>query len=178
MEERRKAEEALRATEQRYRNLYDTAPLAFVLWDCQCLVTGWNARAERMFGWSREEVLGKNLFEFLIPQSARRRVEEVVKVLLRGNAELDVVNENLTKSGEIILCRWNNSILRDGAGNTVGVISLALDITEQRLAEEQLRESEKRFRDLAALLPRVRRRVDVLRNAALRTPRAPGDHPS
>ena len=161
VEERRQAEEALRASEQRYRNLYDTAPLAFVLWDCQCSVTGWNDRAERMFGWSREEVLGRDFFEFLIPQDARPRVENVVKALLRGEVELDVINENLTKSGKTILCQWNNSILRDRAGNTVGVISLALDITQQSLAEEKLRESERRFRHLAELLPQTVYEMDL-----------------
>jgi PAS domain S-box-containing protein len=143
--ERNRAKEALRASEERYRNVYDTAPLAFVIWDCDCRVTDWNSRAREMFGWSRKQVLGRNFFEFLVPEDARPRVEDVVDALLRGELEPDVVNENLTKSGEPILCRWNNSILRDGEGQVMGGMSLALDITEQVRAEDALRESEKKY---------------------------------
>ncbi len=143
-----RTEEVLRASEQRYRNVYDTAPLAFVIWDCACRVTDWNSRAERMFGWSRDEVLGRNFFEFLIPEHARPRVEDVVAHLLHGEIEPDVVNENLTKHGETLLCRWSNSILRDEEGRIMGGMSLALDITEQVRAERALRESEKKYSTL------------------------------
>lgn len=145
---RNRAKEALRASEERYRNVYDTAPLAFVIWDCDCRVTDWNSRARKMFGWSRKEILGRNFFEFLVPEHARPRVEDVVDALLRGEIQRDVVNENLTKSGETILCRWNNSILRGREGQVMGGMSLALDITEQARAENALRESEKKYSTL------------------------------
>ena len=146
--ERNRAKEALRASEERFRNVYHTAPLAFVIWDCDCRVTDWNSRAKKMFGWSRKEILGRNFFEFLVPEHARPRVEDVVDALLRGEIEPDVVNENLTKSGEIIVCRWNNSILRGREGQVMGGMSLALDITEQLRAENALRESEKKYSTL------------------------------
>ncbi len=140
--------EALRTSEERYRNVYDTAPLAFVIWDTECRVTDWNSRARKIFGWSRKEVLGRNFFEFLVPEHARPRVEDVVEALLLGEIEPDVVNENLTKSGETIVCRWSNSILRGREGQVLGGMSLALDITEQVRAENALRESEKKYSTL------------------------------
>jgi len=146
--ERNRTKEALRASEERFRNVYDTAPLAFVIWDCDCRVTEWNNRAKEIFGWSRKQVLGRNFFEFLIPEHARPRVEDVVDALLRGEIEPDVVNENLTKGGETILCRWNNSILRGREGEVMGGMSLGLDITEQVRAEDALRESERKYSTL------------------------------
>lgn len=131
-------EEALRRSEERYRNVYDTAPLAFVIWDRDCRITGWNKSAERMFGWSREEVIGSNFFEFLIPERARPHVEEIVASLLQGKLPSHSINENLTKGGEIILCEWNNSILYDSEGRFDGAISLALDTTGHRRSEEAL----------------------------------------
>ena len=131
-------EEALRRSEERYRNVYDTAPLAFVIWDRDCRITGWNNSAERMFGWSREEVIGSNFFEFLIPERARPHVEEIVASLLQGKLPSHSINENLTKGGEIILCEWNNSILYDSEGRIDGAISLALDVTGHRRSEEAL----------------------------------------
>jgi PAS domain S-box-containing protein len=138
LSERRLAEETIRASEERYRNVFSTAPLAFVIWDRKCNVAEWNEYAENLFGWSREEVIGRNFFGFLIAENARPRVHDVVERLLQGNLEPDVINENLTKSGAIITCRWNNSVLRDRGGEIVGAMSLGLDITEQRRAEEAL----------------------------------------
>ena len=137
--ERKRMEAALRESEERYRSVYETAPLALVIWDLECRVMGWNDRAEEIFGWSREEVLGRNFFEFLIPESVRPRVEDA---LLRGEMEPEVVNENLTKSGKIIICEWNNSTLRDNEGQAVGAMSLGLDITERARAEEERRRLE------------------------------------
>ena len=72
--ERVSVREALRRSEERYRNVYNTAPLAFVIWDRDCCITGWNKCAENLFGWSREEVIGRNFFEFLIPHRTRPHV--------------------------------------------------------------------------------------------------------
>ncbi|NQU09116.1 MAG: PAS domain S-box protein [Candidatus Abyssubacteria bacterium] len=146
--DRKRAEIALRESEKRYRNLHNIAPLAFVIWDRQCRVTGWNKRAEEMFGWSKEEVLGQNFFEFLIPERARPQVEAVVDALLKGDLPNHSINENLTKSGEIILCEWNNSIEYDSEGRVAGALSVGLDITERKRAEEKLRASEEKYRTL------------------------------
>ena len=145
---RRSMERALRMSEERYRSIYDTAPLAFVAWGRDTIVTDWNARAEVVFGWSREEALGRNFFDFLITERAKSRVGDIVDILLRGDLPSHSINENITKSGEVILCEWNNSIQRDSEGNVIGVISIALDITERQRAEEQLRASEERYRTL------------------------------
>jgi two-component system cell cycle sensor histidine kinase/response regulator CckA len=140
--ENKLAEELLRESEERFRNVYDIAPLAFVLWDRNTRVTDWNKKAEEIFGWSKEEVVGHNFFDFLIPEKNRPRVEDVVNSLLKGDILSHSINENLTKEGKIITCEWNNSAFHDDNGNIMGAISLGLDITEQKLAEEALRESE------------------------------------
>jgi len=144
--ERKLVEEALQESEQRYRNIYDTAPLAFVLWDRETRITGWNNQAEKMFGWTREEITGRNIFDYIIPESARIHVQDIVKLLLEGRLPSSSINENITKSGRTIVCEWNNSVIRDSGGNVAGVISLGLDITERQRAEEALRDSEERFR--------------------------------
>ena len=146
--ERKLAEEALKENEQRYRNVYKTAPLAFVLWDRETRVTDWNNHAEQMFGWTREEIVGQNFFDYIIPESARIHVQKIVKLLLEGKLPSYSINENITKSGRIIVCEWNNSITMNSGGNVIGVISLGLDITERKRAEEELKMSEEKFRTL------------------------------
>jgi chemotaxis protein methyltransferase CheR len=133
--------EHLRKSEKRYHTVYTIAPLAFVTWDLDCRVTDWNDQAEALFGWSREEVLGRSFFDFLIPDSERPKVEEVVKQLLAGELPSYGVNKNMTKSGEKVLCEWNNAMLYDAEGNVAEVISLALDITEKKSIEDALRKT-------------------------------------
>ncbi len=133
-------------SEALYRNFYNTAPLAIVVWDCDCRITDWNRHAELIFGWTSHEVLGRNFFEVLMPEGAGPQSDKIVEVLSSGIFPRCSINENLTKSGKIILCEWNNSILYNDKNQVIGVISLALDITQRRQAEEGLRESEKKHR--------------------------------
>ncbi len=146
--ERKQAEEQFRLSEERYHTVYNVAPLAFVLWDCDCQITDWNKQAEEMFGWSADEVSGRNFFEFLIPEGTRPHVEQIIEALLTGALPRQSINENLTKSGEIIICEWNSSILYDNKGHVSGAISLALDITERKQAAEALQQSEEKFRSI------------------------------
>jgi PAS domain S-box-containing protein len=174
------AEEALHEAERLYREVYNIAPLAFVIWDRHCRVTDWNQRAEEIFGWTREEVLGRNFFEFLIPLEAQIEVETVVNALLQKELPNRSINENLTKSGNIILCEWNNSIRYDSTGGVVGAISLGLDITERRQADEEIRRARDDWSNIfgsisdpAVILGRDHRIIEANRAAiaAIRRPK-------
>jgi len=112
-----------------------------VVWDKNTHVTDWNKKAEEVFGWSKEEVVGTGFFDFLIPEKDRPHVEDVVDSLLKGKLSSHTINDNLTKEGKIITCEWNNSVLHDDDGNVIGAISLALDITERKQAEEEKRKA-------------------------------------
>lgn len=131
----RQAEEGRRAIEEMYRNVYDTAPLAFVVWDKRCRVTAWNRQAEETFGWSKQEAIGRDFFELIVPESARRHVGSVVKDLLRGKMASHSVNDNITKDGKTILCEWNNSVLHDKHGRVIGAISLGMKVTQRMRTE-------------------------------------------
>ena len=65
--EEKRVQQALLASERRYHNVYDIAPLAFVLWDTKCRITDWNKHAEEVFGWDKAAVLGKNFYDLLFP---------------------------------------------------------------------------------------------------------------
>jgi len=158
--ERKQAEEALRESEERYRSVYHIAPLAFVVWDKNTHVTDWNRKAEEVFGWSKEEVVGYSFFDFIIPEKNRPHVEDVVESLMKGELSIYSINDNLTKEGNIITCEWNNSTLHDSEGNIIGAISLGLDITDRKQVEDErkgliikLQESIKNIKTLKGMLP-------------------------
>jgi PAS domain S-box-containing protein len=131
--ERKLANAALRQSEERYRNVYKTAPLAFVLWDLKMHVIDWNVQAEELFGWSREEIIDNNFFDFIVPEKDQLHVKNIVDDLLKGTLVNHSINDNVTKSGEIISCEWNNSVLHDDEGNVIGAMSLGLDLSVDRV---------------------------------------------
>jgi len=137
-EERKKLQES----EERYRNIYNTAPLAFVIWDTDLRVTHWNKRAEEIFGWREEEVINQRLYDFLIPEKRENSFKEIMNALLQGHLQSNITEENLTKSGNSIICEWNISVTKNSRGDITGGISLALDITERRQMEESIRKLE------------------------------------
>ena len=73
--ERRTIEEALRASEERFRAVIETASDAFVSVDAHGTIIEWNRQAEEMFGWTREEAVGRRLVSTIVPESARQAHE-------------------------------------------------------------------------------------------------------
>lgn len=138
----------LKESEQRYRSVYDTAPLAFVVWDKECKIQEWNDQAEKIFGYSRKEVLDRNFFDLIIPDIEKTMVEQVVENLLHGKLDTNVINQNITKDGNLIWCEWNNAILQDSEGHITAAMSLGLDITERVKAEEELKDHRQHLEEL------------------------------
>ena len=146
--ERKKIAKALMQSENRYRSVYETAPLAFVVWDRDRKIQDWNNHAVALFGWSREEVIGKDFFELIIPDAETARVESVVNELMSGQAENPVINQNQTKSGKSIWCEWNNTVLQDAQGRPHLAISLGSDVTDRLEALDELRKHRQNLEEL------------------------------
>jgi two-component system, cell cycle sensor histidine kinase and response regulator CckA len=153
---RKRAEAERDQITARLRLQIDRMPLAYLLLDRDLRLADWNAAAERMFGYTRAEILGMMPpFEPLLPRSAWPVAEDILGRLRAGDMAAHATNENLTNDGRTITCEWSNTPLLDDDGVFVGVISLAQDITERRLADEALRASEERFRQIAESISEV-----------------------
>jgi len=134
----------------------DRMPLAYLLLDRDLRLVDWNAAAERIFGYAREEVLGMTPpFETILPRSAWQAGEHLLGRLRAGDMAAHAINENLTKDGRTITCEWSNTPLLDRDGLFGGVVSLAQDITERRRADDALHASEERFRQIAESITEV-----------------------
>lgn len=137
--ERKRAEDAAREAYQRMIFHVENSPLAVVEWDTDFRVSRWSEAAERLFGWKAEEVIGKHVDDWHFVFDEDADAVEQVTYRQRIGEELHGVqrNRNYTKDGGVVYCEWYNSVLRDDAGNLVSVLSLILDVTARKLAEEE-----------------------------------------
>ena len=106
------------------------SPLAVIDWDTNFCVTGWNPAAEKIFGFSEEEALGKHA-SFIIPEIYHQHVDLIWDELLDNHGGTRSTNENVTKDSRTISCEWYNTPIFDDSGKVLSVSSLAQDVTEQ-----------------------------------------------
>lgn len=144
IDERATFSRALSDSESRYRSLVEQSPIAVIEWDLHWRVIEWNPAAERIFGYTKAEALGRHA-SFIIPESARTAVASVLAQLTDGSGGKHSINENITRDGRTIICEWHNGSIRDDSGRIVRIASLSEDITERRLAEQLLHVSESKF---------------------------------
>ncbi|MFI5295742.1 MAG: PAS domain S-box protein [Thermodesulfovibrionales bacterium] len=133
-------------SQQTFEALVSCSPLAIIAVDPAGNVTIWNPAAERIFGWRAEEVLGG-----LNPIVSPERQEEfhsLLKSILEGTACSDVETTRRRKDGSDLDVRISASPVFHAKGGISGVMAVINDITEQKRAEQKLRESEKKFRAL------------------------------
>src|SRR6266498_123547 len=142
LEERERAEAAVKESEERYRELVENAnDIVFTL-DLEGNVTSVNKAVESITGYTQTELLGMNMSEFLTPgstQSARSMTERKLAGEERTNYEVDV----RAKDGRIFTLEIS-SRLTIHQGKPVGVQGVARDITTRRHAEEALRRADQR----------------------------------
>ncbi len=144
IDERKRTETALRESEERYRNLVELAREGIWAIDPAGVTTYVNPRMAEMLGYTVGEMMGRPLMDFMDPD-ARRRAETYLERRRSGIGE-DHDFEFLRKDGDHILTSLSTSPIQDASGAFLGALAVVSDISEQRRAEEALRQSEERFR--------------------------------
>lgn len=170
--ERKQTEGELQSLTQRLRTSIEEMPIAYILWDEKFRVIEWNPCAEQLFGYSKNEMLGKNAADYIVPKLARPMVSQVIGQLLAGErASYSQTGNNITKDGTEISCHWYNSPLKDQTGITTSVLSMVVDVTENQQLTEKLEQHrhdlqelvERRTMQLAEARSRAEKASDALR---------------
>jgi len=167
--ERTEASAALARALAQTRYLVENTPLAVIEWNRELAVTLWNGRAEELFGWRQDEVVGIRIDALpMIHESDADQVELMIRRLIEaptGHAKSS--NRNRTRDGRVLCCEWYNSVLVDEAGQILTVFSLVLDVTEREQAMDGLREADQR-KDvyIATLAHELRNPLAPIANAA------------
>ncbi|WP_455365887.1 PAS domain S-box protein, partial [Kaarinaea lacus] len=129
--ERKLAEAALRESQQKLSLHLQQTPLGVVSFDTNFRITEWNPAAEKIFGYSREEAIGRSPVGFIVDPAITRDIDKIWEALLSITGGTRSTNENITKAGKTIICEWYNTPLIDETGEIIGVTSLAEDVTER-----------------------------------------------
>jgi len=141
----RRYQHEFRDLSQRLAYHVNHSPLAVIEFGPDMRITQWTGSAERMFGWTAEEVVGKKASDFRwIYEDDRTRVEQVAAEIQTGSHSATVsANRNYRKNGTILFCEWYNSALLDESGGMHSLLSLVLDVSERiRLHEELVTQTQ------------------------------------
>ncbi|MDP2675513.1 MAG: PAS domain S-box protein [Dehalococcoidia bacterium] len=138
--QRRQADEALRNTGETLQALVQASPVGIAILDPDGSVEMWNPAAERMFGWSAGEVLGRPLPT--VPGGKEEEHRALREGVLKGGASSGVEVQRRAKDGSLLDISLSTAPLRDMDGNVSGIVGMMADITERKRAEEAFRERE------------------------------------
>jgi len=166
--ERKQAGQELRESERRFSDMLGNVALVSVMLDREERITYCNEYLLRLTGWRHEEVIGRTWSELFVPPEINDRKDAFAALLANRPEAWHRENEILTRSGERRLIRWNNSLLRSGAGDVIGTASIGEDITEQKRAEIRIKRLNRVYAVLSGintLIVRTRDRQELFDEA-------------
>jgi PAS domain S-box-containing protein len=139
--EQKKAQEALQRSEIKYRELVQNANSIILRMDSQGNVTFFNEFAQQFFGYTEDEILGRNVVGTIVPEkeSTGRDLAAMIRDIgLNPEKHASNENENMRKDGGRIWVAWTNKAIYDKDGNIVEILCVGNDVTERKLLEKQL----------------------------------------
>ena len=141
--ERKRRESALRSSEERLRAAIEASPVAIVEYALDDTITRWNRAAERIFGWSAEEVLGGPARHQ--PPERATELAELFRRVRDGEVYTGVESKRIRKDGASIEVEISAAPIRDVTGEVISHMALFADITERKRQEEEVRASRSRI---------------------------------
>jgi PAS domain S-box-containing protein len=137
---RKRAEEALRESEQRFRSVAENLREALMITDTDDRIILANSRVRGVLGYEPHEVVGKNATDLLLPPAQRNVFRDRLRRRLSGEAELYEA-EMVRKDGTRIYAEVSASPYRDASGRIIGTLGAISDISERKRLEDRLRQA-------------------------------------
>ena len=151
IEHRERYEEALRKSEEKYRELVQNANSIILRWDTQGKITFFNEYAQSFFGFREDEIIGRHVVGTIVPEdeSTGRDLATLMGDICRYPQKYEYnVNENMRKDGSKVWIAWTNKVITDERGNIIGALSIGADVTEHRKSEQRFRLAAEAMSDL------------------------------
>ncbi len=131
----------------RLGSIVENSDDAIIATDLDGIIVSWNAGAERIFGYSAEEVRGKS-FSFLVPPDRQDEVQDVLDKVRRGEQIDHFETVRVRKDGELVFISRSVYPVRNAQGEIIGISGIARDITRRKRAELALQQSQEAIRGL------------------------------
>ena len=143
--ERKRAEKALRSSEEKLRNVFRSSPDAITVTNLEGNITECNQATLEMHGFSsRKELIGKSAFDLIAPKEHQVALENIKKTLKEGFIK-NVQYTLLTKDGTEFPAELSASVIRNSSGKAVSLVAITSDITLRKRMEETLRTERDRL---------------------------------
>jgi two-component system cell cycle sensor histidine kinase/response regulator CckA len=139
--ERKRAEASLHEANENLRALIEAPPLAIFVLDQQRLVKTWNSAAEKLFGWPKEEVLGRPLP--IVPDDKQEEFQKLLEEARAGRGTTGLATQRLKRDSSRLDVSLYTAPLYDDNGAFNGSLTLIADISGQKRLEEQFRQAQK-----------------------------------
>ncbi|HXR77019.1 MAG TPA: PAS domain S-box protein [Bryobacteraceae bacterium] len=135
--------------------IVDSSEDAIISKDLDGVITSWNKSAERLFGYTAGEALGKTVADLLIPEDRQDEEPNILARLRNGERVDHFETVRRRKDGSLIDISLTISPVKNLEGVIIGASKIARDITESKRIQARLLESEARFRQLADTMPQI-----------------------
>jgi two-component system sensor histidine kinase/response regulator len=137
--ERKRMETALVSANNTLSELVKASPISIVAFDLKGIVQSWNPAAERLFGWTEQEVIGHRLP--FVPHDKQSDFHERIRRSLQGQELSGESVSRVRKDGSPVELSISSAPLRDACGITIGLISVIIDVTERKRVEDEVQKA-------------------------------------
>jgi len=142
--DRKRAEERVRVAREYFQALVNSSLDMIISVDTDRIIVEFNRAAQETFGYSKEEAVGKCVDMLYADPSQGSRIHKAVR--RTGRLTREILNKR--KNGETFPCLLSTSVMQNAEGEFLGVMGVSRDITEQKMAEERLRDYYEQEREL------------------------------
>ena len=142
---RKEFEKVLRKEKEFTDTLIDTAQAIVLVLDKEGNILRFNQFMEELSGYQLAEVKGKSWFNLFLIKKDRMKIQKIFLKAIEGIQSKNNVNSILTKDGREVEIEWHDRILKDENEKTIGLLAIGLDITERKVLQKALQESEERL---------------------------------
>ena len=136
--ERKLAEEALRKSEERYRELWKNAPVGYHISNSDGIITDVNNAELRMLGYTAEEIIGRSMFDFIVPEERANARERLRKRIAGGKVPAQIERALLRKDGTRAYTYVEDVSEYDSEGRIISIRAVTIDISERKETEQEL----------------------------------------
>gem|GEM_PF-1040852 len=164
--ERKEAEKRLQESEEKLRVMFESITDGVIVTDLTGTVVEANDGAVHLVGYSsKEELIGRNAFEFVSPKDRALAMNATKKTLEGGLVQERTEYTILTADGEEINTDSSAAVLYDSSGNPTGIINVVRDITERKKAEQELQEKNEQLKTQREELVRKATELELVSQA-------------